>query len=109
MNVIWGFLAVLAFLVALISASVWAEGEEHPYSDQKYEIQNPAYNVPTSAGLKNFSEKTLVGGNNATNFIRLTLPTNFSTPLGNFTFPSETQIDCNVPPGYPNPCNPYGG
>jgi hypothetical protein len=100
--VLGGLVVVLTFAFAL------AEGS-HPFPEQKYETQHPVYNVQTNVGPRNISEKTLVGGNNATNRIWLTVPTNFSTPFGNFTFPADTELDCDVPPGYPNPCNPYGG
>jgi hypothetical protein len=98
------FVLVGALALVFTLAFALAEGG-HPYPDQKYEIQLPVKNVPTTQGLKNFSEKTLIGGDNATNFIRLTAPFNFTTPFGNYTFPDDTEIDCDVPPGFPNPCD----
>lgn len=70
------------------------------------ELSEEAEDISTSNGVLDLPEGTLIGGN-PTNYITLSEGTTLETTAGSEYFASGTKIDCDVPPGEPNPCDPY--
>lgn len=70
-----------------------------------YYLAEDVDKVPTDIGEIDLKKDMVIGGNPQKYIIiiaNVTLP----TTVGNITFVNGTPIDCDVPPGHPNPCDP---
>jgi len=94
-TLIFGALAVVLVLVLVIRFGLGDEGV--------YELAQNHTHVVTNNGTIDLSEGVLIGGN-PQEYIVLTQETSLNTTDGEVIFTNGTKIDCNPPPGYPNPC-----
>lgn len=62
-------------------------------------FSNTIYNFTIMSGMS-------IGGNPAT-YALLAETVTLHTSVGDIVFTNGTKIDCDVPPGYPDPCDPY--
>ncbi len=79
--------------------------------EQQYIVAQNTSDVKVTDGVQNFTLNlavgTLIGGNPETSVIMTEARAIPVMQATNITFPVDTEIDCDPPPGYPNPCTPY--
>lgn len=92
-------LSSLILAVILIVVSIVIAGED------LYELSDDVYNVATDIGHINLTKSMFIGGS-PEKHIKLTENRTMPTTAGNITFLNGTEIDCDPPPGHPNPCYP---
>ncbi len=87
------------FVTLIFATAVIASG-------QAYTLSKGEKNVETDVGLVTLYEGTNVGGD-PYNYISLTEGIFLQTTDGEIFFEAGTKVDCDVPPGHPDPCDPY--
>jgi hypothetical protein len=92
-------LLVIGLLVVL--SAVFAGDEKTSY----WTFDETVAGVQTSVGVRTISEGAKIGGD-FTNSITITEEkTVITKEAGAVTFSEDTEIDCEHPPGTPDPCN----
>lgn len=76
------------------------------FANNGYKLSQNVYNVETNIGTVTLHTNNWIGGT-YTNSIFLRERITVDTDQGIIVFDEETEVDCDVPPGHPNPCDPY--
>ena len=93
---------VLGTVILLTLSILWLF--EAGTAEDSNQLGETVYGVATTNGTLTFENNTLIGGD-PVSYITLTEGRIFLTTTGQQYYDSGTKIDCNPPPGYPNPCN----
>ncbi len=92
---------LIGILFLLIMGLLWFL--EPSTGDNSNQLAETVTGVATNNGTLTFQNGTLIGGDPDT-YITLTQSRTFLVATGSAEYPSGTKVDCNPPPGYPNPC-----
>ncbi len=90
----------LFFTCIFLVTFAFAEGDDAVY------VLDENVSVETSNGVVMLYSGMLIGGA-PKSYIWLVRNYTLNTTVGPTHFFNQTVIDCEVPPGYPNPCTPY--